>query len=256
MWFSRGVVYLVLFLAGLFVPLSGVVAGYPLMWKFGMLFSVLLFLPFWYGIRDLVMDRLDLRNSILIVGGIAYLYEILSIMYGFPYGKFDYGEMMGGLKLFGMVPIVLPIIYVAMVLSAMYVLRSLKGWARIFGVGVLLMLVDMVMDPGLTVNGVWYWYDSWIGVNLYNVPVQNFFGWFVTGSLSAWVVSKVVREDFWEQEKLNTSRSFWVWISPLSLSLVYWGGVAVQNGYWISVFACMGLLEFFGRKYFRINNRL
>jgi uncharacterized membrane protein len=164
--------------------------------------------------------------------------------------------MMGGVKLFDMVPIVLPLIYAPMVLIAYYVLRKFKPIYRVLGVGVLLMLVDVVMDPGLTVNGVWYWYDSWIGVNVHGVPVQNFIGWFLTGSLSAWILLKNVEEDFWSRGDLDEVDKFWIWVSPLSLSLVYWGGGAVRNGFWLSVLVGACVLEFFGRRLLELNKKV
>lgn len=223
-----------------FFPLQDLIEMFPLTKQYAMIFSVLMFLPFWFAV---VLERrkFDFRVwcGLGIVGLLSYLYEWVSINFGFPYGKFEYTEMMGGLKVFGDVPLVLPLIYIPMVFGMVYVLRNWKDWKRVFGVGVGLMLFDVAIDPGITASQIWIWGDAWLPGRLYDVPVQNFLGWFLTGSLSAWVLWRFVSDEFWDglSKKLK-----WIWFSGVGFSLAYWGGVALRERYLISLIVAGGLM--------------
>lgn len=248
MLFSLVLVHLALLESSYFFPLQGLIEMFPVTQEFAMLFSVLMFAPFWVGI---VLERKKLDSKtwmgLGLVGVLSYLYEWVSINFGFPYGRFEYTEMMGGLKIFGDVPLVLPMIYVPMVFGMLYVFKFLKRWHRVLAVGVGLMLFDVAIDPGITASGIWIWGEALLPGRLYDVPVQNFLGWFLTGCLSAFVLLEFVDEDFWN----SLSDKFgWVWISPISFSLAYWIGVALREGYWVSILIgfVMGLVVFLNFK--------
>lgn len=249
MLFSLILVHIFLFVSGYLFPLQDLISLFPVTADFAMIFSVLIFLPFWIC---LVLERKKLDWKIwfglIIVGLLSFGYELLSINYGFPYGRFEYSEMMGGVKIFDDVPLVLPLIYVPMVFGMYYFLRFLKGWWRVFGIGLGLMLFDVAIDPGITASEVWIWGDSLILGRLYGVPVQNFLGWFLTGVISGFILMKFSKDEFWN----NLSEKYgFIWISGVSFSLAYWGGVALRQEYWLSVVVgvvLLGILVLFKRR--------
>ncbi len=233
MLFSYILISIGLFSCAYLFPLQNLIELFPAMARFGMLFSVLMFLPFWicFGGK---FSKFEWRDFVAVgvVGLMSYGYELASINFGFPYGKFEYLDLMGGIKVLGEVPLVLPLIYVPMVLGILYLLKGLSFWEKVLGCGFGLMMFDVCIDPGLTAVGVWEWGDAFLPWRLYEVPVQNFIGWFMTGSLSAFVFEKVRAGRFWEN---FSEAGFWMWVSPITLSVAYWSGVLVREGYWISV---------------------
>lgn len=237
-----------LFLSGYFFEISNLIEMFPVTARFGMVFSVFMFLPFWicFGRKFSMFRRKDLL-AVGVVGLMSYWYELASINFGLPYGKFEYLDLMGGIKVFGDVPVVLPLIYVPMVFGMLYLLKGSGFWKKVFGCGFGLMMFDVCIDPGLTAAGVWEWGDAFLPWRLYEVPVQNFLGWFMTGSFSAFVFEKVRGVRFWENFSVER---FWVWVSPITLSVVYWSGVLVREGYLVSVVVGFGMMFLIYKKYY------
>jgi uncharacterized membrane protein len=242
------VIFLVLFLSGYFFEISTLVEMFPMTEKFGMVFSVLFFLPFWILVaKKFSMFMWKDFLAVGLVGLMSYGYELASINFGFPYGKFEYLDLMGGVKVLGDVPVVLPLIYVPMVLGMLYLFKEFDFWKKVFACGFGLMLFDICIDPGLTVSGIWEWGEAFLPGRLYDVPLQNFFGWFLTGSLSALVFERLRSDNFWSKFDFS---NFWIWVSPLALSLVYWEGVLLREGYWVSVLVGVFIMLLIYKKYY------
>lgn len=197
--------------------------------------SVSLYLVFWIYLGNQIIRQNSPKSqtnklflSLLIVSLLAYAYELMSINFGFPYGKFTYGPMMGDLKLFEQVPLVLPLVYVALVQSTHIITQNLKlsKYKTIISGSILLMLLDVCIDPVLTVNNIWTWNSSFLGVNLYHVPIQNFFGWFFTSFISLSVVSYL-------QKNLKLDLNIYT-VSPILFTLAFWTGNAIKYSFHIS----------------------
>ena len=227
---------LILLVLGFFTPnLDQLIQTFSINPLFKAFFSVSLYLVFWlYLIFEIFKQKLpksSVRNlliGIFFVGLLSYIYELMSINYGFPYGKFTYGPMMGNLKLFEQVPIVLPLVYVALVQSTYIITQALKfsRFKSIIIGSILLMLLDVCIDPVLTVNNIWTWHSSFLGINLYEVPIQNFFGWFLTSFISLSILHKL-------QQNIKITLNVYT-LSPLLFTLAFWTGNALQYQFWIS----------------------
>jgi uncharacterized membrane protein len=114
------------------------------------------------------------------------IYENVSILTGFPFGRYHYADTLG-FKLF-LVPIViapayLSAGYLAWTLSA--VLLGLYENARSrrevfyqpFVASFLMVMWDLTMDPiSSTAQRLWVWHD---GGSYFGVPISNFMGWFL-----------------------------------------------------------------------------
>lgn len=133
------------------------------------------------------------RNSIilfLILGFFALLIETNAIMTGFPYGHFGYSELLG-FKLFGYVPWTVAFAWTPLIISAFAVARNLSNIAvlRIFIIAILLILFDLVIDPGAVLLGFWKYKDAGL---YYGVPFLNFVGWGFSGILGAILLEVLV----------------------------------------------------------------
>lgn len=186
----------------------------------------------WLGWRDAL-----LLWSLL--GVYALSIETLAIFTGFPYGHFGYSELLGA-KIFGVTPWTVFLAWTPLIIGAYAVARTLFGnfIPRIAATALIATCFDLVLDPGAVRLGFWK-YASNIG--FYGVPISNFVGWLVTGSLAAVLIEiflRRVRPLLRVPVQLITSAFlivfFWtaiaafggmLWPAVIGVALVIWLGI-------------------------------
>lgn len=118
---------------------------------------------------------------------IGNIIENLGVMTGFPFGRYEFVELMGP-KLFN-VPVLLGLAYIGMAYVSWMLARVILGdagaprqRARILAKPLLASFImvawDLAQDPvWATLLHGWIWRDGgpWFGV-----PVSNYFGWYFT----------------------------------------------------------------------------
>lgn len=166
---------------------------WPIAWISSAISTILIALPsFYFLIKWLKIYKAMFLIAIL--GLFALIFEAQSIVTGFPYSHFHYGNMHGYL-IFDLVPWYLPFAYVPLVLGCMTITWHLTKniFVRIILSAILLTLLDIVFDPVATKLGLWLWSNPSLE-NYYGVPLLNFFGWFISGiiasSIGFFVVNK------------------------------------------------------------------
>jgi putative membrane protein len=104
---------------------------------------------------------------------------------GWIYGPYHYTERLGP-KFLGLVPWIIPaawimMIYPALVIADLIVPKFDKRVLRMIlvgGVGGFAMTAwDLTMDPVMVLGQNWVWEKPG---NYFGIPIQNYFGWFVT----------------------------------------------------------------------------
>jgi isopentenyl-diphosphate delta-isomerase len=199
----------------------------------------------WLGWRDAVV-----LWSLL--GIYALLIESLAIFTGFPYGHFGYSELLGA-KLFGVTPWTVFLAWTPLIIGANAVARTVirNLFVRILATAAIATAFDLVLDPGAVKLGFWqYAGEHWY----YGVPVSNFAGWLISGSIAA-----VVIEIFLARVKpiLPTPVQL---ASSAFLIVFFWTMIAVFGGLlWPAVIgaACVGGLAFYWYSYhFRFDDML
>jgi putative membrane protein len=120
----------------------------------------------------------------LVVGNVS---ENLGVLTGFPFGRYEFGTIMGP-KLFH-VPVLLGLAYIGMAyvswMVAQMIVRGSPDARRRnslvtlpLAASFVMVAWDLAMDPvWATVVHAWTWFDGgpWIGV-----PISNFLGWYGT----------------------------------------------------------------------------
>ena len=119
--------------------------------------------------------------------GVGAIFESLSLRIGFPFGHYEFTELMGP-KVFDL-PVLLALAYLGMgylswvlgLLILRYQNAPLSG-AKLVVLPVVASLVmtawDFSMEPvWADIDRAWVWRD---GGPFYGVPISNFFGWFLT----------------------------------------------------------------------------
>ena len=145
--------------------------------------------------------------------------EATSILTGFPYSRFVYGDMIGG-RVAGLVPWTVPFAWVPLVIGAPARLSTLRKHPLFFlFCGLYLMAIDLLLDPAAVKLGFWtYQYGS----AYYDVPLQNFGGWVMTGTLASIVWM------FAYKRPISSAL-----ISTLFLTCAFWSSVCFFKGLYI-----------------------
>ena len=137
----------------------------------------------WLGRRDAII-------LFVVLGSLALAIETFAIITGFPYGHFGYSDLLG-YRLFGYTPWTVAFAWTPLLLAGYAVARRIAENAvvRVAAVALLLVVFDLVIDPGAVKIGFWG-YEG--GGAFYSVPVSNFLGWIFSGVVGAIVLEAFV----------------------------------------------------------------
>ncbi len=143
---------------------------------------------------------------------------------GIPYGSFRYSDRLGYLVM-DLVPWMVPFAFTPLLLGAWAAANRLGGEDPALWIGttaVLLVGVDLAIDPGAVAAGFWAWDipGAW-----YRVPVVNFLGWFCTGCITAAVLTGLLGVAPGERGPPPVSVA-----SSLLLALPLWAGYSAARG--------------------------
>ncbi|MGC9020596.1 MAG: carotenoid biosynthesis protein [Candidatus Methanodesulfokora sp.] len=122
---------------------------------------------------------------------IGFLFEYIGVNYGYPFGGYSYLK----LERFSLYGVPIPIIIAwGIYVYTCYLASSyiIKGRGRIFVASLLMVLLDMAVDPVMVENGIWAWREGgiWFGI-----PLTNFFGWYTVSIMAFFLYSIFSRED-------------------------------------------------------------
>lgn len=171
---------------------------------------------YYYLYRWLGASKSLLVISLLSV--LSLLVEALAVATGYPYGGFRYSDALG-YRVLGLVPWSIAFAYLPLLLGSAALASRLFGsdWLR-FGVGGSLVLlgVDLVVDPAAVAGGLWIWEDAGV---YYGVPLGNFIGWLLTGFLYSTIFHLIVRAEVRATRAVPLEVS-----SSLLMILSFWTG--------------------------------
>ncbi|HRH31709.1 MAG TPA: carotenoid biosynthesis protein [bacterium] len=164
--------------------------------------------------------------------------ETAAIKTGIPYGSFAYHGALG-YRLFGVVPWTLTLAWPPLVLTAVIAARRLhRSWLGTGVIAVLLLVaMDAILDPGAVALGFWTWTHGGI---YYAVPLSNYLGWCLSGSLGVYVVQKWL-------PGLDTRL---VAISGV-FSVAFWSGIVLGFSFVLPSLIGFILLSYFGWAFLR-----
>ena len=140
-------------------------------------------LPLIGGLVPLIDRRLLAGLSVLVL--FTWGIELTGVHTGYPYGEFQYERALGPMLL-DSVPLFLPVFYFPILLNS-YLLallmlgRDASVLERYLWTLTIVITMDLVLDPGAVALDFWGWFD---GGRYYGVPVQNYVGWLVSGSVA------------------------------------------------------------------------
>jgi uncharacterized membrane protein len=183
-----------------------------------------------------------LKTNVLFISAavISLILEHIGVKTGMIYGEYHYGTIIGP-KLFGTVPILIPLawfffLYPSVIISneilsgKRSLVAFIKKGGSVFQIvifaafdSIIMTALDLLLDPIWTTRGSWFWtgLDKLSpGKILYNIPVQNYFGWLLTTFIIFLVFRTLFflkKDSFEEKDKLyylpiyNFAALFIVW---------------------------------------------
>lgn len=187
-----------------------------------------------------VLPVVDRRAALGIAALAAYSYaiEIVGVTTGWPYGFFEYGVSLG--PMVGGVPLALPVFFLPLVANAYLLCLLLLGdladraLPRLLSVIALVLLMDVVLDPGAVALGFWR-YEG--GGAFYGVPLSNYAGWMLSAT-----VAVVVLDATFDRVALGARIEACEFALDDMVSFVLlWGGVNVVYGNWLPALVAAGI---------------
>ncbi len=117
--------------------------------------------------------------ALFVAGSLAgFIMEYLGLTYGIPFGSYEYLKFKGATVLGVPIPI---IISWGVYLYTSYIAASNFQAKKYLITPLLMVVLDMAVDPVMVDLGVWRWETQgpWFGI-----PIENFIGWFLTSCLA------------------------------------------------------------------------
>ena len=164
--------------------------------------------------------------SLLVLSIFGYAIEALGVATGFPYGTFYYGDALGP-RLAGIVPLLLPLSYAPLVVGAVAAAWGTRlRLLHVLYATLLLVWIDTVIDPGAASLGFWVWPEGGL---YYAVPMSNFAGWLLSGTLAA---ALLLASGQWSETPGPSL------LDSAAISTAFWTAVAAFSG--IAIPALLG----------------
>tara|TARA_Y100000992_G_scaffold114659_1_gene74948 strand:- start:22 stop:645 length:624 start_codon:yes stop_codon:yes gene_type:complete len=131
--------------------------------------------------------------TIFLVYIITFFSEWIGVNYGWLFGSYIYGNSLG-FKIGG-VPLLIGLNWVLLALVSRQISSKLfsSKWLVIFVSAILMVLIDVIIEPLSGNLDFWYWEMS-------TIPLSNYRDWFLVAVLNQWLLSFV---------KTNNKMFFW-----------------------------------------------
>jgi len=192
---------------------------------------------------------LGIKRGVLLLASLA-LYaicvEYIAVKTGLPYGEFQHFDKIG-YRLFDTVPWTVPFAWSPLILAS-YALAFRKAQslrARLFVSALILVGIDLLLDPGTVAQKFWLYSHSGIlnfpplSWRFYDVPLSNFLGWLLSGFFASFVFWKVLPQ---EKRGVLPPRGL---MSSAFLVVVFWMSACIWMQLWLPALVGAGLVILF-----------
>ncbi len=164
--------------------------------------------------RDFVLKFL----SIALVA--TFVIEVIGVATSFPFGTYEYDLERLGFSVYG-VPLLIPFAWFMMLYPSWLVSRSLFE-SKILAIltGALLMSTwDLYLDPQMVNEGYWTWFVD--GISTKEIPLTNFFGWFLSTAVIFSLLSIALKPKQSEVSNFTPyALLYWVWLGSFLVNIV------------------------------------
>jgi putative membrane protein len=182
---------------------------------------------------------------LVLLGIYATLIETFAILTGYPYGNFSYSDLLG-FRVFGVVPWTVAFAWTPLILAAYAIGNNLISnlWLRIFVIAGILLIFDLVLDPGAVYMKFWkYSHDGFF----YGVPLSNFAGWIISGIIGAGIFEFLI---YHFQPSLPSPKQM---ILSAYFIIIFWTFIAFWAGMVLPFLIGIGIITFLSWFYIKFS---
>jgi putative membrane protein len=168
--------------------------------------------------------------------------EVLGVKTGFPFGAYEYDLERLGITAFG-VPLLIPFAWFMMLYPCWLISRDLfKSRYLAILTGALLMSTwDLYLDPQMVNEGYWVWFVD--GTATKEIPLTNFFGWFLSTAVIFTLLSFALKPKHSEVSNATPyALILWVWLGSFLVNIVPVSPFFNQPTVAVSGFIGMGIV--------------
>jgi len=168
--------------------------------------------------------------------------EVLGVKTGFPFGAYKYDLERLGITAFG-VPLLIPFAWFMMLYPCWLISRDLfKSRYLAILTGALLMSTwDLYLDPQMVNEGYWVWFVD--GTATKEIPLTNFFGWFLSTAVIFTLLSFALKPKHSEVSNATPyALILWVWLGSFLVNIVPVSPFFNQPTVAVSGFIGMGIV--------------
>jgi lycopene beta-cyclase len=172
----------------------------------------------------------------------TFVIEVLGVTTSFPFGTYEYDLERLGLTAFG-VPLLIPFAWFMMLYPSWLIARDLFA-SKFLAIpaGALLMSTwDLYLDPQMVNEGYWVWFID--GTATKEIPLTNFFGWFISTATIFAALSLVLKP---KERVVSNSIAYalvlWVWLGSFLVNIVPFSPFFNQPAVAVSGFVGMGII--------------
>jgi uncharacterized membrane protein len=184
--------------------------------------------------------RIGWRRALLLMfagTAISLAAELTGTSTGLPFGPYSYTSLLGW-RVAGLVPFPIPLSWFYMVYCSLAIVgrlrrardsvRSRLAWAA--AGGATLAAWDVSMDPAMSfATSHWVWHVHGV---FYGMPLLNWFGWWITGSIVSFAMLSIVRPREFAERISPSSLPLWLYavngVFPIAICLrhqLWWAAV-------------------------------
>ena len=168
--------------------------------------------------------------------------EVLGVATSFPFGTYEYDTERLGTSVMG-VPLLIPFAWFMMLYPSWLVARDLtKTKFLTIPIAALLMSTwDLYLDPQMVNEGYWTWFIDDQATK--EIPLTNFFGWFLSTAVIFTLLSLVLKPI--QSQTTNAipyALVLWVWLGSFLVNIVPVSPFFNQPAVAISGFIGMGIV--------------
>lgn len=150
----------------------------------------------------------------------TYVIEVIGVATAFPFGTYEYDLVRLGISVHG-VPLLIPCAWFMMLYPAWLISNDLvKNRYLAIPTGALLMSAwDLYLDPQMVNEGYWYWFVD--GTATKEIPLSNFFGWFLSATVIFIAISLVLKPATSRVSNFTPyALVVWVWLGSFLVNIV------------------------------------
>lgn len=182
-------------------------------------------------------------STFLLIALVATLViEVLGVATGFPFGTYEYDLERLGISALG-VPLLIPFAWFMMLYPCWLISRDLfkSRYLSILTGALLMSTWDLYLDPQMVNEGYWVWFVD--GVATKEIPLTNFFGWFLSTAVIFTLLSFALKPN---QSEVSNATPYalllWIWLGSFLVNIVPVSPFFNQPAVAVSGFIGMGIV--------------